>query len=260
MHFSQAARKSHRLFASHQRGNTKRRYSSSSRAPPRIVWPADTKPTPYQVLNIDASQPYEKSSFNRMVKLYHPDMHHHHGGDVSPQARLHRYYLIVAAHELLSNPEQRRRYDLYKMGWMNHVPATAMDDAPSRRRASWPSEAERYADADADGSRPSPMRQSPIYMSNGAFAILLLVFAFGYAIVSYERVRRAAWREKRRMHLVDRDIVKTLYDARHLVEGKSKDERILAFLCRRHVASGANEDDGGFLPLDRHWEQNICRH
>ncbi|OAR03106.1 hypothetical protein LLEC1_04972 [Akanthomyces lecanii] len=234
MHFSQAVRKSHRLFASHQRGNTKRKYSSSNQAPRR---------------------PYEKSSFNRMVKHYHPDMHHHHGGDISPQVRLHRYYLIVAAHELLSNPEQRRRYDLYKIGWMNHVSGPVVEDAPS-----WPSEADRYAGNDDQGSRPSLMRQSPIYMSNNAFAILALIVAFGYAIVSYERVRSAAWREKRRLHLVDRDIVKTLYDARHLVEGKSKDERILAFLCRRHVASGMDDDDGGFLPLDRHWEQNICRH
>ncbi|KAJ6784084.1 hypothetical protein PWT90_07137 [Aphanocladium album] len=257
MHFAQAARKSHRIFVSHHRGNGQRRYSHSGGIHgARIVWPADAKPTPYQVLNLEIGQPYEKTNFNRMVKIYHPDMHHHGQGDVvgstlSPQARLHRYYLIIAAHELLSNPEQKRRYDLYKLGWMNHTPVTEHQPRPAPE--TWASEADMY-------ERPSPMRQSPIYMSNNAFAILALVFAFGYAIVSYERARRAAWRERQRMHLVDKNIVKSLYDAQYLMEGKSKDERIVDFLCRRHVASGKHEADGGFLPLDEHWEQNICKH
>ncbi|KAJ3472873.1 hypothetical protein NLG97_g10663 [Lecanicillium saksenae] len=255
MHLAQTVRKSHRLFVSHHRSNGKRRYSGSGRSTgphgAGIVWPSDTKPTPYQILNLEAGKPYEKTNFNHMVKMYHPDMHHSQGavGDLSLQVRLHRYYLIIAAHELLSNPDQRRRYDLYKLGWMNNTPATEHQPRPSPEN--WQSEAYE---------RPSPMRQSPIYTSNNAFAIFALVIAFGYAIVSYERARRAAWRQKQRMHLVDENIVKSLYDAEYLVAGKSKDERIVEFLCRRHVASGRHQDDGGFVPFDKNWEQNICRH
>lgn len=256
MHFAQAVRKSHRLFVSHQRGNGQRKYSASSQGrahEARLLWPVDAKPTPYQILNIEPGQPYEKTSFNRMVKIYHPDMHHTHGStpDASPQVRLHRYYLIIAAHELLSNPDQRRRYDVYKLGWMDNTPVAA--EQPNAPPKTWQPEADMY-------EQPSPMRQTPIYMSNNAFAIMSLIIAFGYAIVSYERARRAAWREKQRMHLVDKNIVKSLYEAEYLMEGKTKDERIVEFLCRRHAASEKHGSDGGFMPFDKHWEQNICRH
>ncbi|ATY63563.1 Heat shock [Cordyceps militaris] len=268
MHFSQAVRKSHRLFAPHHRGghNSKRRYASSGQpspdTPSRIVWPVDARPTPYQVLNMATTgQPYDKSSFNRLVKVYHPDMrhhHHHYHTELDAQTLLHRYHLVVAAHELLSNPAQRRRYDLYKLGWMGG-PVGAEDRR--RPRADW--SRRRPRPDDTDPPAPSPMRQTPIYMSNHAFAILALALAFGYAVVSCERVRRAAWREQtQRMQLVDGDVVRALYGAQHLVSGRSKDERILAFLCRRHGAERRcrEQAEGGFVPLYEDWEQNICRH
>ncbi|KAM3462366.1 hypothetical protein NHJ6243_004115 [Beauveria neobassiana] len=313
MHFAQVARQSHRVIVSHQRGNGRRRrrsYSSSSSSsssdadpeqqPPRLVWPADAKPTPYQVLHVDAGRPYEKTNFVRLVKLYHPDMHRSSSSSsgsiqdgattttttttttMSPQTRLHRYHLVVAAHQLLSNPAQRRRYDLYKMGWLAHTPpsATTQDPPPPSRAETWPPRTE----SNDDNDRPSPLKQVPIYMSNHAFAILVLVLAFGFAIASCERIRRERRRRRgggglgRLVDIVDGDIVRSLYGAQHLVSGRSKDERILAFLCRRHVtAMGGrqevkdDEDDedkkdeveqhqGGFLPMDEHWEQNMCRH
>ncbi|EJP68395.1 DnaJ domain-containing protein [Beauveria bassiana ARSEF 2860] len=298
MHFAQVARQSHRVIVSHQRGNGHRRrrsYSSSSsdadpeQQPPRLVWPADAKPTPYQVLHVDAGRPYEKTNFVRLVKLYHPDMHRSSSssiqdGTMSPQTRLHRYHLVVAAHQLLSSPAQRRRYDLYKMGWLAHTPpsATTQDPPPPSRAETWPPRTEN--DDDDDHDRPSPLKQVPIYMSNHAFAILLLVLAFGFAIASCERIRRERRRRRggglgRLVDIVDGDIVRSLYGAQHLVSGRSKDERILAFLCRRHVTAmggrqevkdeDEDEEDkkdeveqhqGGFLPMDEHWEQNMCRH
>ncbi|PMB68465.1 J domain-containing protein 1 [Beauveria bassiana] len=303
MHFAQVARQSHRVIVSHQRGNGRRRrrsYSSSSSSsssdadpeqqPPRLVWPAHAKPTPYQVLHVDAGRPYEKTNFVRLVKLYHPDMHRSSssGGNIqdgnnttttttmSPQTRLHRYHLVVAAHQLLSSPAQRRRYDLYKMGWLAHTPPSATTQDPPSRAETWPPRTEN----DDDDDRPSPLKQVPIYMSNHAFAILVLVLAFGFAIASCERIRRERRRRRggrlgRLVDIVDGDIVRSLYGAQHLVSGRSKDERILAFLCRRHVTAmggrqEAKEDEededeveehqGGFLPMDEHWEQNMCRH
>ncbi|KAM3514265.1 hypothetical protein MY11210_002055 [Beauveria gryllotalpidicola] len=276
MHFAQVARQSHRVLVSHQRGR-RRSYSSSSsdadpEQPPRLVWPADAKPTPYQVLHVDAGRPYEKTNFVQLVKLYHPDMHRSSGSirdgttALSPQTRLHRYHLVVAAHQLLSSPAQRRRYDLYRMGWLAHTPSATQDPPPAQ---TWPPRTD-------DGQRPSPpLKQVPIYMSNHAFAILALVLAFGFAIASCERIRRERRRgggRGRPVDIVDGDIVRSLYGAQHLVSGTSKDERILAFLCRRHAAAmrgrqeAKEEDDegkeheGGFLPMDEHWEQNMCRH
>ncbi|OAA40122.1 Heat shock protein DnaJ [Beauveria brongniartii RCEF 3172] len=299
MHFAQVARQSHRVLVSHQRGNGRRRrrrsYSSSSsdadpeQPPPRLIWPADAKPTPYQVLQVDAGRPYEKTNFVRLVKLYHPDMHRSSSSSssssssgsiqdgttatttMSPQTRLHRYHLVVAAHQLLSSPAQRRRYDLYRMGWLAHTPSATTQDPPPSRAETWPPRTE-----DGDGS--SPLKQVPIYMSNHAFAILVLVLAFGFAIASCERIRRERRRgggRGRLIDIVDGDIVRSLYGAQHLVSGSSKDERILAFLCRRHVAAMGGRQEGnkekeeekegkehedGFLPMDEHWEQNMCRH
>ncbi|KAK8143395.1 hypothetical protein G3M48_007289 [Beauveria asiatica] len=298
MHFAQVARQSHRVIVSHQRGNghhhrrRRRSYSSSSseadpEQPPRLIWPADAKPTPYQVLHVDAGRPYEKTNFVRLVKLYHPDMHRSSGSSsgsihdgtttMSPQTRLHRYHLVVAAHQLLSSPAQRRRYDLYKMGWLAHTPpsVTTTQDSSAPSSQTWPPPPPRTDD------RPSPLEQVPIYMSNHAFAILVLVLAFGFAIASCERIRRERRRRRggrrgRLIDIVDGDIVRSLYGAQHLVSGSSKDERILAFLCRRHVAAmggrrqeakekkeeeeEGKEHKGGFLPMDEHWEQNMCRH
>ncbi|OAA59985.1 Heat shock protein DnaJ [Cordyceps fumosorosea ARSEF 2679] len=270
MHFSQAVRNSHKLFATtHQRSNGKRQYSGSGHhqhnpqeaSPPRITWPTEPQPTPYRILGLEAGRPYAKANFNRLVKMYHPDMGRHHRSNndhdaVSPQAQLHRYLLVVAAHDLLSDPSRRRRYDLHGLGWMagtrsNAAAAAAATTGQRRREADWRQDTE-----------PSPLRQAPIYMSNHAFAILALMLALGYAIVSCERVRRAARREDaRRTHVVDGDAVRALYGAQYLVQGRSKDERILAFLCRRHVAAGGGDGDGvGFVPFDKDWEQNICRH
>ncbi|KAM3548652.1 hypothetical protein ARSEF4850_009295 [Beauveria asiatica] len=286
MHFAQVVRQSHRVIVSHQRGNGHRRrrrsYSSSSsdadpEQPPRLIWPADAKPTPYQVLHVDAGRPYEKTNFVRLVKRYHPDMHRSSGSihdgttttTTSPQTRLHRYHLVVAAHQLLSSPAQRRRYDLYKTGWLAHAPpsVTTTQDPSAPSSQTWP-------------PPPSPLEQVPIYMSNHAFAILVLVLAFGFAIASCERIRRERRRRRggrrgRLIDIVDGDTVRSLYGAQHLVSGSSKDERILAFLCRRHVAAVGGRQEakenkeeeeegkdhkGGFLPMDEHWEQNMCRH
>ncbi|KAM3448555.1 hypothetical protein MY3296_007667 [Beauveria thailandica] len=306
MHFAQVARQSHRVIVSHQRGNghhhrrRRRSYSSSSsdtdpEQPPRLIWPADAKPTPYQVLHVDAGRPYEKTNFVRLVKLYHPDMHRSSGSGsihdgtttatttatMSPQTRLHRYHLVVAAHQLLSSPAQRRRYDLYRMGWLAHAPpsVTTTQDSSAPSSQTWPPPPPPPRTDD----RPSPLEQVPIYMSNHAFAILVLVLAFGFAIASCERIRRERRRRRhggrrgRLIDIVDGDIVRSLYGAQHLVSGSSKDERILAFLCRRHVAAmggrrqeakekkeeeeeAGKEHKGGFLPMDEHWEQNMCRH
>ncbi|KAI9833873.1 MAG: hypothetical protein M1826_006396 [Phylliscum demangeonii] len=80
-------------------------------------------PTPYQIFGQAASDPYSKARYYELVKAYHPDRHGHRpphparASGLSPALRLERYRLIVAAHEILSDPVRRRAYDRDGAGW-----------------------------------------------------------------------------------------------------------------------------------------------
>lgn len=55
-----------------------------------------------------------------MVQIYHPDKtcnHHPASKDVPLSDRMHRYRILVAAHQLLSDPAKREAYDKYGLGW-----------------------------------------------------------------------------------------------------------------------------------------------
>lgn len=129
--------------------------SCSSTTPP--PWPTsetpDASPTPYQLLSARPGQPYDKSTFYRLIKHYHPDRTS--GMNFASQSsrgqkkrrevensqsgkrddntanytksqsegtdtaiRLERYRLLVAAHTLLSDPVARSTYDTYGVGWI----------------------------------------------------------------------------------------------------------------------------------------------
>ncbi len=66
------------------------------------------KPTYYEVLELDRHAPTAevKSHYRRLAKRYHPDLN---GGN--PQTT-QQFREVQAAYEVLSNPEQRQRYDM----------------------------------------------------------------------------------------------------------------------------------------------------
>ncbi|EEP82567.1 predicted protein [Uncinocarpus reesii 1704] len=83
-------------------------------------WPTSPNFSPYEVFKQDQSAPYSKQRFYELVKLYHPDRPcngHPLCKDLPESLRMHRYRIIVAAHELLSDPVKRAAYDKYKDGW-----------------------------------------------------------------------------------------------------------------------------------------------
>jgi curved DNA-binding protein CbpA len=110
---------------------------------------------PYEVLGVarEASQEEIHDTYRRLAKRYHPDLN---GGDKEAELRFKE---ISAAHELLSHPPARERFD------------RGGDSA-----ASDPSDADygRFyhgaSDADARMRRPMAM----------ATLALLIIFAFGY--------------------------------------------------------------------------------
>lgn len=149
-------------------------------SPPQ--WPTCDNPTPYDIFNIETGAPYTKARYYQLVKLYHPDKHHHvaiHG--VSYAARLERYRLVVRANDILCDPQKRRAYDLYGAGWVtgshrsvNDIYRTANrkwreEPGNAANNATWEDWEQWYAEQ-RDGKKPEPL-----YMSHQAFAALLLV-------------------------------------------------------------------------------------
>lgn len=67
----------------------------------------------YQVLGVDrnASEKDIKQAYRRLARKYHPDIN---PGDKSAEAKFKQ---INAAHEVLSNPEKRKKYDQFGEQW-----------------------------------------------------------------------------------------------------------------------------------------------
>lgn len=201
-------------------------------------WPRSSTPSPYEILDVEPGKPYSKDNFHRLVKLYHPDMH-----DAGPEmgaipraVRVERYRLIVAANNLLSDPRKRQLYEAYSLGWVF--------DNRRRHAADFHPRPGTHHTAPAGGGEPwagtappgggGGLRQRPIYTSNAAFAILLVALAMAGAVLQVKRLRAAAERHKRLEVLLHETIEEELRAWAGILGGESRDDRILAFLARRH--------------------------
>lgn len=117
---------------SNYNNNTSRCYATVHDFPGNdFSWPTGASFTPYDLFKLDREAPYSKTRFYELVKIYHPDRPcngHPLCRDISPEVRLKRYHLVVAANEILSDPVKRATYDQYGTGWSLH---------PPRPMASW---------------------------------------------------------------------------------------------------------------------------
>lgn len=81
-------------------------------------------------MGIEPGNPYSKSRFYSLVKLYHPDSAASPASNNIPkEERLARYRLIVDAHLILSDDLKRSAYDQYGLGWglkRDPMPGTSM--------------------------------------------------------------------------------------------------------------------------------------
>ncbi|WEW55147.1 J domain-containing protein 1 [Emydomyces testavorans] len=83
-------------------------------------WPTSPNFSPYELFKQERTAPYSKHRFYELVKIYHPDRPcngHPLCKDLPHSVRMHRYRILVAAHELLSDPVQREAYDKFGDGW-----------------------------------------------------------------------------------------------------------------------------------------------
>ncbi|KAE8152687.1 hypothetical protein BDV25DRAFT_150593 [Aspergillus avenaceus] len=112
-----------------------------------LSWPSSPSYTPYDVLKHDKMAPYTKSRFYELVKIYHPDRpcnDHPLCKDITPEVRVQRYHLVIAANEILSDPSKRAAYDLFGAGWVlpsGQLPSWATpgskDWSPIYANATW---------------------------------------------------------------------------------------------------------------------------
>lgn len=154
-----------------------------------IEWPDPIPPhkipNPYQILDCKKGIPYEnKRRFYELVKLYHPDRNHHlhvHTHlcrDIPYSVRLERYRLIVAAHAILSDPVKRSAYDHYGAGWLG---GPEFNSPPPTERRTWeygqdPMQNATWEDWERWHARQNGEPQQPVFVSNGTFVAMLMLF------------------------------------------------------------------------------------
>ncbi|KAL8997080.1 MAG: hypothetical protein Q9169_003570 [Polycauliona sp. 2 TL-2023] len=210
-------------------------------------WPEmptpSTHPTPYQIFQLHKAAPYKKGPFYELVKLYHPDRHGHCCNvplvdSLPDHIKMQRYRLIVAAHDILSDPTKRRAYDCWGAGWSTH---TDVGGAPS---AGNPDVKTRWSGFHDNGSpagnatwedwekwyrRGTPDHQSPIYCSNGEFISFVAFVVFLSAIWQASRVDGHQKRFNEQVEQVHNDASKSLHRRRSETRESSNDKAILRF-------------------------------
>ncbi|KAK3321864.1 hypothetical protein B0H66DRAFT_182449 [Apodospora peruviana] len=143
-------------------------------------WPATPNPTPYEIFGQAKTAPYNKLRFYQLVKLYHPDRHHHTAHDgISHLIKLDRYRLVVTANDILSDPERRRLYDLHGAGWGSQPDMRNGYRAADRTWRREPGNASANAtweDWERWYQEQDGTKQRPVFMSNGMFASLVTLF------------------------------------------------------------------------------------
>lgn len=259
------------------RGRRQRRDRDRDREHHHVVhvWPASANPTPYEIFGQPKSAAYQKKRFYDLVKQYHPDMYHaaapSHLRGLSTAVLLERYRLIVAANDILSHTGRRRMYDLYGMGWEQHQPGGGGADghknsniSPQAERA-WrtrPGHAaynatwedwERWRQE--NGSEPtgdsSGAKQAEQFMSNGGFAVVVLVLVFlgGWGQLTRASTNGASMLAMRDQH--HEAISSALREQQTAIAPLNRQDRVGSFLERREGwgyetprGKGGGDEDG----------------
>ena len=193
-HSPQSSRTGHRKYQRRSYA-TVRADDGSQRQTDDLPWPKlsgpSTTPTPYQILSTKREDPYSKRRFYELVKLYHPDRNDCGCGEASIKllsgaVKMERYRLVVAAHEILSDPVKRNAYDTVGAGWNGRPEHGASNyhsgqndgtrwsgfdtnDSPFRN-ATW-EDWEKWYQRDK-------AKQEPVYFSNGGFLMLVITAVF----------------------------------------------------------------------------------
>lgn len=211
------------------------------------TWPASPNPTPYEIFGQHKTAAYQKKRFYALAKQYHPDMHHcapEHLRGLSPEERTERYRLIVAANEILSHASKRRMYDLNGAGWevksKVQTPTRGYDPLWRQRQgsaaynATW-EDWERWRQENGGGASGdnASAKQSEQFMSNGGFAVVVLVMVF---LGGYGQMTRASSNGASILAMRDENdaaISSQLQSQQAAIAPLSREGRVDSFLERR---------------------------
>lgn len=215
--------------------------------------PPNSLPTPYQILNHKRGTAYSKARFYELVKLYHPDRTDHpsHASlckAIPSHIRIERYRLIVAAHDILSDPYKQTSYDVHGAGWAGspeamraHYPKYGPDSPMNNATwEDWERWYERFS-PNGGGKNYKRGRQKPVFLSNTTFISLIAVLAALGGIGQATRVdtnTRSLLQLREEAHEKNSEEYRRVRDE---ARGFTRDERIAHFLRSKDPAAYAHE-------------------
>ncbi|KAK4612286.1 NADH-dependent flavin oxidoreductase iliE [Fulvia fulva] len=230
------------------------------RSEPDHVWPTAPKglsqPTPYQIFELKQSAAYSKGTFNRLVKLYHPDLNSRCNHGVADNIKMERYRLIVAAHTILSDPAKRSAYDRFGAGWEGKAefgssswgqPSAYGGSQPFTHsydpndtvwaNATW-EDWERWRENKEGIKRERP---APVYMANSYFLALIVALAVMGSSLNYGRAQEAGHYFVEQRDIVHDRAAKELRKVRQEASMNSRQDRIDYFLRNRDATMGTGD-------------------
>ncbi len=246
------------LYTTHPNPIIPRRYQSGSRrkAPSNdtkfryddLGWPKYLNtaiPTPYQIFQQEKKAAYSKVRFYELVKLYHPDHSNRHSlsRSLSPQVRIERYHLVVAANSILSDPAKRMAYDNFGFGWTGNSDSSLFKhgchpynkaERSAFNKNSSPMSNATWEDWDNWYHRSDGAKQEPLYFSNGGlFAFIVSVVLLG-GIGTATKTEGYSKSFLEKINMVHDDCSKKVQSRRKASHGfGNKDSRVESFLRTR---------------------------
>lgn len=230
--------------------HSKRTYATASDpSEHEYSWPATPSFTPYDVLNLHRTAPYSKHRYYDLVKIYHPDRpcnEHPLCKNITPEVRLQRYHIVVAAHEILSDPDRRAAYDQFGTGW-SHSPKRYNTVADAT--AEWgPYGPTIYANATWEDwerwhNRHGEKQQTVVDHRTFTRLVILLTLFAGAVQASWISQLNSGYEQ--RLREVSEDSMRFLSGRRqHTVQQMpSNDARVQSFLIRRDPTGSGLKDD-----------------
>lgn len=230
--------------------HSRRTYATASELPEHeYSWPTTSTFTPYDVLNHHRAAPYSKHRYYDLVKIYHPDRpcsEHPLCKDITPEVRLQRYRIVVAAHEILSDPNRRFAYDQFGTGWI-HSPKRYNTVADAT--AEWgPYGPTIYANATWEDwerwhNRHGEKQQNVVDHRTFTRLVILLTLFGGAVQASWISQLNTGYEQ--RLREVNEDSMRFLSGRRqHTVQQMpSNDARVQSFLIRRDPTGSGLKDN-----------------
>lgn len=222
--------------------------------------PATAIPTPYQILHLEKNATYSKQHFYELAKVYHPDRHLSEPElsdetSLSSDVRIERYRLVVAAHEILSDPVKRSAYDRFGIGWGENIEKSRTrydSDYPYRTKWSGfyaddsPMKNATWEDWERWYQRHDREKQETVYISNRTFLSMAVTLASLVGFLQAKKMGATSLAPHAHFETMSGECSKNLQSRRTTSrESESKHHRLQRFLESR-----APHADGMLEPKD----------